>query len=164
VAVLGPAVPEAAAAAAGRSFSLDLPGGLRIQGRWGAEGQAGEIQGSLRGQPLDLPGTALLVCAGGLPGVAGGPADPGAWDRWFGEPQAAPRHPAAEQQARQRKAEALPAGLAALYEEVGRMRRSGRIEPERLEAIRGELLHYPEDWLLEREREELLALVAPLKA
>jgi phenylalanine-4-hydroxylase len=139
-----------------------LPGGLQVLGRWRGDGWVEALRGSLRGVPLGLPGSALLATARALPGVAGGPADPGAWDRWFGE--APPSSQAAEQLARQRKAEALPAGLAALYEEVARMRRSGRIHPERLEAILGEWAHYPEDWLLEREVRELLATLAPQRA
>jgi phenylalanine-4-hydroxylase len=140
---------------------------LRLRGRWTADGGVEALAGSLRGEPLALPEAAPLVLAGGLPGVAGGPADPGAWDRWFGqapadrvrEPEASPRLEA-EQLAQRRKAEALPAQLAALYEEVARMRRAGRHDPARIEAIRAELVRYPGDWLLREELGELQAQLA----
>jgi phenylalanine-4-hydroxylase len=136
-------------------FSLALPGGLRLDGvrvdPYRVEGLRGQLQGS----PLDLPGTALLFLSNGLPSVAGGPGEPGAWDRWFGE-----RDPfgagEAELLARRRKAQALPPRLGELYQEVARMRESGRIDTGRLFQIREELGRYPGDWLLRCEVGELL--------
>jgi len=140
-------------------FALDLPGGLALSGRWTGEHQATALQGRLRGQPLELPEAAPLFIAPGLPGVAGGPADPEAWDRWFGA-DAPAAGGEAEQLARRRKAEALPARLGALYQEVARMRESGRIVPDRLLQIRAELTQFPDDWLLNCELGELLGPAA----
>jgi phenylalanine-4-hydroxylase len=136
-------------------FTLDLPDGLRLSGVRVGEHEVRELAGSRHGKPLDLPGSALLVFSEALPGVAGGPADPEAWDRWFGEREAFSSG-AAEQLARRRKAEALPARLADLYREVALMRETGRIAAIRLGEIRTELDHYPEDWLLRHEVGELL--------
>jgi phenylalanine-4-hydroxylase len=142
----------AGAAGSGR-FTLDLADGLSLSGVRVGEHEVAGLRGRFRGEPLDLPSSALLFQSQGLPGVAGGPADPETWDRWFGvDPGAGD----AEQLARRRKAEALPAALAALYLEVARMRHEGRIVPARLLQIRQELGQYPEDWLLLHEVGELL--------
>ena len=61
--------------------------------------------------------------ARGCPRVAGGPADPGAWDRWFGELNAFAEGEG-EAKARAKKAAALHPSLAALYREVRTMRES----------------------------------------
>jgi phenylalanine-4-hydroxylase len=133
-------------------------GALTLQGVRAAgplEDQVEELRGTLAGQPLALPGSALLLFSAGLPGLAGGPADPEAWDRWFGA-----ANPAcggdAEALARKRKAEALPARLGALYLEVAGMRAEGRIQAPRLRQILEELDRYPDDWLLRCEVGELL--------
>ncbi|MDR3672331.1 MAG: aromatic amino acid hydroxylase [Holophaga sp.] len=134
-------------------FTLDLADGLSLAGAWVGEHEVADLRGRFRGEPLDLPGSALLLQSEGLPGVAGGPADPETWDRWFGVPVGAGD---AEQLARRRKAEALPAALGELYLEVARMRGNGRIVPGRLGQIREELRRYPDDWLLLHEVGELL--------
>jgi phenylalanine-4-hydroxylase len=136
-------------------FRLLLPGGLSLSGVRVGEHLAEAIRGSVLDQPLALPDSALLFLSAGLPGVAGGPADPEAWDRWFGakEPFSGGE---AETMARRHKAEALPARLGELYLEVARIRDSGRIDPARLGRIREELVRYPEDWLLGWEIGELL--------
>ena len=149
----------AGAVAGTGSFSLDLPGGLTLSGRWAGEHQARDLRGRLRGQPLDLPEAAALLAAPSLPGVAGGPVDPEAWDRWFGA-DGPGLDGEAERLARRRKAEALPARLGALYTEVARMRETGRIVPARLLEIRAELTQFPDDWLLDCEVGELLGPVA----
>jgi phenylalanine-4-hydroxylase len=136
-------------------FTLALDGGLSIQGVRAGRNEVRELRGSFQGRPLDLPATALLFQSEGLPGVAGGPADPGAWDRWFGAPDSSSAGEA-ETLARRRKAEALPARLGALYLEVAGMREAGRPDPARLRTIQRELGQYPEDWLLLREVGELL--------
>ena len=130
-------------------------GGLSLEGVMAAGGACRELRGSHLGRPLDLPASALLLVSEGLPGVAGGPADPEAWDRWFGE-QDTFSCGEAENLARRRKAEALPARLGALYLEVAGMREAGRPDPARLRTIQRELGQYPEDWLLLREVGELL--------
>jgi phenylalanine-4-hydroxylase len=137
------------------SFTLDLADGLRLSGIRVGEHEVRQLRGSRHGQPLDLPGSTLLLMSEGLPGVAGGPADPEAWDRWFGE-QDAFSAGEAEQLARRRKAEALPARLGELYLEVSRMREPGPIVPGRLREILEDLDQYPEDWLLRHEVGELL--------
>jgi len=140
-------------------FALDLAGGLSLAGVMGDGNEVRELRGSHRGRPLELPDSALLLFSEALPGVAGGPADPAAWDRWFGERESAAAG-AAEQLARRRKAEALPAALGELYREVARMRRTGPIDRARLAQVRIELARYPEDWLLLHEVGELLGAPA----
>jgi len=140
--------PDAGPSALHLADGLSLTG-VRLDGH-----RVAELRGRFHGQPLDLPAEALLFRSAGLPGVAGGPGDPETWDRWFGAEDA---HAGgeAEQLARRRKAEALPARLAALYLEVAAMRASGRADPGRLLQIRRELGQYPEDWLLLHEVREL---------
>jgi phenylalanine-4-hydroxylase len=103
---------------------------------------------------------AYRVASDGLPGVAGGPGDPEAWDRHFGPAAAA----SGEQEAlaRRRKAEALPAALADRYAEVRWMREHGPLDRARLAELRRELPAWPGDWLLAAEIEELLGGAAPL--
>jgi phenylalanine-4-hydroxylase len=139
-------------------FSLQLADGLSLTGVRLGEHEVAELRGRFHGQPLDLPDTALLLQSEGLPGVAGGPADPETWDRWFGaaDPFSAGE---AELLARRRKAAALPARLGALYLEVAGMRRTGPDLP-RLRAIQAELGQYPGDWLLRHEVGELLGPLA----
>jgi len=141
-------------------FRLALEGGLVLEGVQVDTREARHLRGSLHGQPLDLPGSALLLASDGLPGVAGGAADAETWDLWFGEPDGSSSGEA-ENQARRSRAEALPDRLAALYREVARMRAEGPLEPARLDQIQAELEHFPGDWLLRREVGELLHPVAP---
>jgi len=55
------------------SFTLDLADGLRLTGtRVGEEQEVRELRGSRHGQPLELPGAAMLLLSEGLRGVAGG--------------------------------------------------------------------------------------------
>ncbi len=136
-------------------FRLSLPGGLEIQGTRVDALQVENLEGRFQGRTLDLPASALLCLSGALPGVAGGPADPEAWDRWFGA-QDTFAAGEAESLARRRKAEALPPRLAALYREVARMRQEGHADFARLLAIRDELGQFPQDWLLCQEVGELL--------
>jgi phenylalanine-4-hydroxylase len=98
-----------------------------------------------------------------IPSVAGGPADPGAWDQWFGELSS---FAAGDQEARARarKAAALPARLAALYAEVRTLRERGRWDSDRLQAIRAEAARYAGDWLLAHEVDELLGAAEPAGA
>jgi len=135
-------------------FTLRLAGGLSLSGVRLDGHRVAELRGRFQDRPLDLPAEAQLFQSPGLPGVAGGPGDPETWDRWFGSQDACADREA-EQLARRRKAEALPAGLAALYLEVAAMRASGRTDPGRLLRIRQELGQYPEDWLLLHEVGEL---------
>jgi len=133
---------------------VDLPGGVRLGGTLLEGGEATELVGTLAGSPLELPSRALVILDPGLPGVAGGPADPETWDRHFGPGPGSEGD--AERQARQRKAEALPGALADLYREVRSLRHRGGAPRERLWAILGALEAYPGDWLLAEEVKELL--------
>jgi phenylalanine-4-hydroxylase len=135
-------------------FSLELPGGVELSGLRLEGGEVVDLEGYLDGRDLGLPARALLFTSGTLPSVAGGPGDPEAWDRHFGgRPDAEGE---GERLARQRKANALPPALGALYREVRCMRLRGAPDPARLLDIRKELAAYPGDWLLAEEVEELL--------
>ncbi len=123
--------------------------GLREQA-----GGAAVVEGKLVERHLDLPRQAKVFLAGSLVGVAGGPADPEAWDVHFGGARSAEGD--AETLARQRKTDALPAPLAALYQEVRVLRHAHRATPDRLATILEALKAYPDDWLLAREVEELI--------
>jgi phenylalanine-4-hydroxylase len=138
------------------AFALALEGGLALRGFAVGDGEVVDLRGELEGRPLALPTWALLVVSDGLPSVAGGPADPGAWDRWFGELQS---FAAGEGEARARahRAAALAPALAALYAEVRRLRERGAADAGRLAAIRAAARAFPDDWLLAAEVDELLA-------
>ena len=138
------------------AFSLALASGLFLTGFRVGEHEVVNLRGHLEGRPLDLPSWALLFLSEGLPSVAGGPADPGAWDRWFGELNAFAAGEA-EDLARQRKADALPADLGALYSEVRTLREAGGADPARLAELRRRAASHPADWLLAAELEELCA-------
>ena len=138
------------------AFDLALPSGLALSGFAVGSGEVVRLEGRLGGRRLPLPTWALLFLSRDLRSVAGGPADPGAWDRWFGELSS---FAAGEGEARARahKASALPPALAALYAEVRRMRETGGATAERLLAIREAAARFTDDWLLRAEVDELLA-------
>jgi phenylalanine-4-hydroxylase len=142
---------------------LPDPGPLRLEGpdflltgRLEPQGLLLEPGGSFQGEALALPDRLLCFTSQGLPSVAGGPADPEAWDQAFGDadPLAVGE---AEAQVRRRKAQALPPALASLYQELRRMREEGAPCRERLAAILDQARAFPGDWLLRREAEELMA-------
>ena len=137
------------------AFRLDLPEGVSLSGFRVDGHETIHLEGTQQGRPLTLPARALFFLAQDLPSVAGGPADPEAWDRHFGGQPAA--DPEAERLARQRKAQALPAPLAALYQEVRELRRDRGAGRDRLREIRRALSGFPGEWLLLAEVEELLA-------
>ncbi len=136
-------------------FQLELPSGLRLSGFHIGNHEVVNLQGRLEGQRVDLPSWTLLYLSEGLPSVAGGPADPGAWDQAQGGLNAFASGEA-EQLARQRKAEALAPKLAACYQELSAMRASSAPDRSRLEALARKAGHHPEDWLLRTEIAELL--------
>ena len=105
------------------------------------------------------PSDGLVFTSATLPSVAGGPADPEAWDQAFGEANTFAAGDA-EARARAAKAEALKPELAALYAEVRAMRKRGHTDHARLDAIRDELKAHPEDWLLNTEIKELVRPVS----
>ncbi len=139
------------------AFSLDLPSGLRLSG-FGAGGhEVLHLHGEIEGKPLALPTRGLLFFSQDLPSVAGGPADPGTWDQWFGERNSFAAGQA-EQQARLRKAEALTPELAALYTEIRKLRETGLENHPNRKALEERVAHCPDEWLLREELAELNAL------
>jgi len=141
------------------AFSLDLPSGLFLTGFRVGEHEVINLRGHQDGRPLDLPSWALLFLSAGLPSVAGGPADPGQWDHWFGD-HSALAEGEAEAQARDRKAASLPADLAALYLETNQLRQGGAIDQDRLASLLVKAMAYPQEWLLQAELAELADLEA----
>ncbi len=134
------------------AFEWELPSGLFLSGFKVDDHEVINLRAKLEGMPLEVPSRALLFLSEGLPSVAGGPADPGGWDQWFGE-QSAFTEGDAEAKARARKAEALSPRLAAIYEEVRTLRDSGKPTAARLQEM---LAEAKEDWLLMEEIQELL--------
>jgi phenylalanine-4-hydroxylase len=137
-------------------FELVLASGLRLSGFAAGGGEVLRLSATLRGAPVDVPPWALLAVAPAVPSVAGGPADPAAWDRWFGELSSFAGGEG-EARARARKAAALPPRLGALYAEVRASRERGVAERDRLLAIRDAAAAFEGDWLLRTEVDELLA-------
>ncbi|MFL5348676.1 MAG: aromatic amino acid hydroxylase [Hyalangium sp.] len=135
-------------------FQLELASGLRLQGFAVGGGEVLHLRGSIGGQELALPSVSRLFLSEGLPSVAGGPADPGTWDQWFGELNAFTAGDG-EARARARKAEALPKPVAMLYREVRALRESGAVRPERVEQLAQAASAFPDEWLLKEELAEL---------
>ena len=135
-------------------FQLELASGLKLSGFAVGGGEVLNLRGELDGRPVELPRVAQLFLSTGLPSVAGGPADPGAWDRWFGELNAFSEGED-EAKARARKATALHPSLAALYREVRSLRESKSVQARRLEQLARAATDFPDDWLLNVELEEL---------
>jgi phenylalanine-4-hydroxylase len=135
------------------AFSLALEGGLFLTGYKVGEHEVINLRAHLDGRPLDVPSWALLLLSEGLPSVAGGPADPGAWDRWFGASNAFAEGEA-EAVARARKAQALPADLAEAYETLRSLRERAVQDPEAVANI-ARRAREADDWLLLEEAEEL---------
>ena len=132
------------------AFSLDLPSGLFLTGFRVGDHEVINLRVHQDGRPLDMPSWALLFFSETLPSVAGGPADPGAWDRWFGE-QNSLAEGEAEAEARARKDEALHPSLAQLYEEVRQVREGDRKDLRRMEALADRVAQFPDEWLLHAE-------------
>ena len=141
-------------------FRLDLPGGLSLSGFALGGSEVIRLEGRLEGRALDLPSWARLHLSYGLPRVAGGPADPAAWDRWFGELNAFAAGEA-EARAQARKAESLSLDLAQLYTAVRDLRENRAPDPNRVEALRRAAAAHPGEVLLHEELSELATLEAP---
>ena len=137
------------------SFDHRLEGDLRLGGFMVGDGEVVDLSASRDGRSVPVPSWAQLFLSEGLGSVAAGPADPAAWDRWFGELEAFTAGDG-EARARSHKAAALPPALGALYREVRRLREAGIATRERLLAIRERATAFPDDWLLRAEVAELL--------
>ncbi len=137
------------------SFRLDPSTGLALSGFAVGEGEVVDLRGALGGRPLELPSWCLLVVSESLASVAGGPADPAAWDEWFGDMNAFAEGEG-EARAREHKAKALSPQLAALYAEVRSLRERGRPERPQLEELSRRARAWPQEWLLHKELDELL--------
>jgi len=135
-------------------FDLELATGLRLTGFHVGDREVINLRGTLEGRTLELPSRALLFLGEGLPSVAGGPADPGTWDHWYGDLNAFATGDA-EGLARQRKAEALAPELAALYARIRTLRGENPPDPAHLEALARESAPYADEWLLQTEIAEL---------
>ncbi|QSQ24491.1 aromatic amino acid hydroxylase [Pyxidicoccus parkwayensis] len=138
------------------TFRLVMESGLELEGFAAGGGEVLALRGRLAGRELDLPAVTKLFVSTHLPSVAGGPADPEAWDQWFGELSAFSEGDG-ESKARSRKAMALHPSLAALYREVRQMREARAVKPERLAQIAAAATDFPDDWLLRTEVDELRA-------
>jgi len=135
-------------------FRLDLPTGLALEGT-SVDGRAVlDLRAWMNGRPLDVPRACQLLLGRGIPSVAGGPADPGTWDGWFGAAGGFTEGDG-EARARARKAAALPQDLADLYAAVRRLRESGRSDPAGVGRLREVAARFPGEWLLLDEIAEL---------
>jgi phenylalanine-4-hydroxylase len=135
-------------------FVVALPTGLRLEG-FSVDGeQVLDLRAWMGGRPLDVAPAAVILVSRSVPSVAGGPADPAAWDRWFGEAEGFAAGDG-EARARARKAAAVPPGLAALYARVRELRAGTARDPAEIHRLREAALRFPEEWLLREELEEL---------
>jgi phenylalanine-4-hydroxylase len=100
------------------------------------------------------PASGLVFTSAALPSVAGGPADPEAWDQAFGEFNTFAAGDA-EARARAAKAQALAPDMAALYTELRRQRESGHPDSAVLARIAEAATRHPDEWLLKAELDEL---------
>ncbi len=136
-------------------FRIDLPTGLAVEGLSVDGREVRDLRAWTGGRPLEVPTSCHLLLSRAVPSVAGGPADPEAWDRWFGAPDPLAEGDG-ESRARARKAAALPAELADVYERVRRLRESGMRDPAQGRRLREEAARFPDEWLLLEESEELI--------
>ncbi len=141
------------------AFDLELSTGLRLSGFLVGGHEAVNVRAAIGGRPVEVPSWSLVHVTASLPSVAGGPADPGAWDRWFGELSAFSEGEG-EARARAHKAQALPRELAQLYSEVRALRASGQATRDAVEALAVAAAAHPSEWLLRSEIDELRAAAA----
>ena len=137
-------------------FSIELSTGLTLRGLSVDGRQVVDLRAWMGGRPLEVPSRCLLLVARSVPSVAGGPADAGAWDRWFGAPRGFAEGDG-EARARARKAAALPAEVAGHYESVRFLRESGAPDPVELARLRAAVAGLPGEWLLREEVDEITA-------
>jgi len=136
-------------------FRLDLPTGLVLQGLSADGRDVQDLRAWMGRQPLEVPSRCRLLLSRALPSVAGGPADPGAWDRSCGATSGFTEGDG-EARARARKATALLAEVAGLYDGVRRFRESGRRDPAEADLLREAAGRFPGEWLLREEVHELI--------
>ena len=140
-------------------FRLALPSGLTLEG-FSVDGtEVVNLRAELGGRALDVPAFGLVLRADSLPSVAGGPADPECWDRWFGALGSFVEGDG-EARARAHKASSLDPRAAALYQAVREAREAGSLDPARVSGLRRQAGSFPAEWLLDREVGELEGRVA----
>jgi phenylalanine-4-hydroxylase len=136
-------------------FRTVLPTGIVLEG-FSVDGrEVLDLRAWRDGVELPVPASCRLLVARSVPSVAGGPADPAAWDRWFGGLSTFTEGDG-EARARARKASALPAELAVLYTEARRIREGSASDPAGISALRGRAGSFDREWLLQEEIAELL--------
>jgi phenylalanine-4-hydroxylase len=140
-------------------FRIELPTGLSLEGLSPDGREALGLRAWRGGREVEVPRRCQLLLARAVPAVAGGPADPGAWDRWVGAPSGFAEGDG-EARARARKRAALPAGVADLYERLRALREARAFDGERMAGLRRESERFPSEWLLHAELAELDALAA----
>lgn len=114
-----------------------------------------DFRASYQGRPLGVQPWARVLVAREIRAVAGGPADPRAWDEAFGKLdsfQAGSR----EDEARAHKAEELPPELAALYAEVLAATKVLRPSRDSLYALERKAAAFPDEVLLQGELSRLV--------
>lgn len=120
------------------------------------EGDAVVLFGEPALHEAHRPATGLVFTSSALPSIAGGPADPEAWDAAFGAFNAFATGDA-EARARAAKAEALAPEMAAHYKELRRQRESGHPDVAVIARLADASAARPDEWLLREELEELRA-------
>ena len=135
-------------------FRLQLPTGLSLEG-FSVDGrEVLDLKAWLAGRPVEAPPWCRLLVARSVPSVAGGAADPEAWDRWFGE---LGTFTSGDEEARARasKGAALAGELAGLYAEARALRVSAPAGREAVLRLRDAADRFPSEWLLRAELDEL---------
>jgi len=138
-------------------FRVELPTGLVLEG-FSVDGrEVLDLRVWSAGRALEVPGWCLLAFARSIPSVAGGPADPEAWDRWFGA-LASLTEGDGEARARARKRAALPADVAELYARLRAIRDSRQLVGQGIDSLRRAADRLPSEWLLLAELDEMAGL------
>ncbi len=133
-------------------FSMRLNSGVEATGFVVDGHEVIDFRAWHAGKPLPVSTWAYVMIAEAIPSVAGGPADPAAWDQCFGSLDSFSAG-AGEVEARKRKAEELDSKVAALYVEVRQMRAAKKRDAGRLKELLGLAKDEP---LLREEIEEQL--------
>ncbi len=142
------------------AFALELASGLRLEGFAEGDHVVRDLRATLGDVIVAAEARALLLVTPGLPSVAGGPADPAAWDEHFGEANAFGGGEG-EAEARAKKAASLPEGAARLYERVRALRTSSARRARDVDELDRAAAAFPDEWLLRAEIAELKAALEP---